>query len=326
LFLDLTIFNYYDIMQIDGGNMDCIFGVDIGGTEIKIGKFYQEQLILKTTIKTDVSNNGKNIFPDLFRKLDELKGEDTIVGIGVGVPGPVVNGEVEGAQNLGWKNLKAEEIIREYYPNVIARVLNDANAAAIGEMAAGSAKQFHDFVFVTLGTGIGGGIVINNKLFEGNNGSAGEIGHTRVAENKQRKCNCGLYDCVERYASATGVVITANELRVGRETKLNECEVTSKNIFSLAKENDEVALLAVNIMIEKLAWALASTASVFNPEAFVIGGGVSKAGTFLIDNLRKKFKEVCYQNLVDTKFVLASLGNDAGIYGMNYEIRKQLSN
>ncbi|MDD4689300.1 MAG: ROK family protein, partial [Eubacteriales bacterium] len=189
--------------------MNCIFGIDVGGTEIKIGKFYHDQLVLKDKIKTDLSSDGKNIFPDLFRKIDELLGEDTMLGIGVGVPGPVVKGVVYGAQNLGWKVMEAEKIILGHYPNVVARVLNDANAAAIGEMSAGSARRFRDFIFVTIGTGIGGGVVINGELYEGNNGSTGEIGHLRVAEGNLRKCNCGLYDCCERYASATGLVLTA---------------------------------------------------------------------------------------------------------------------
>jgi glucokinase len=304
--------------------MDCIFGIDIGGTEIKIGKFYQDKLVLKTSIRTDVSNNGENIFPDIFTKIEELLSGDRLLGIGIGVPGPVVRGVVRGAQNLGWDYVEAEKMLRKRYPDLLVRVINDANAAAIGEMAAGSASRFQNFVLVTLGTGIGGGVVINGELYEGFTGSAGEIGHLPVATDHQRLCNCGLYDCNERYASATGLILTAEKLRKGRNTILNDGELNAKNIFAAAKAGDEVALEAVELMTDKLAIALASVAATINPEAFVIGGGVSKAGDFLLERLREKFQKFCFQELRATEFVLASLGNDAGIYGASYEIRKRL--
>ncbi|NLW49057.1 MAG: ROK family protein [Firmicutes bacterium] len=304
--------------------MNCIFGIDIGGTEIKIGKFYQDKLVLKTSIRTDVSNNGVNIFPDIFTKIEELLDGDQLLGIGVGVPGPVVKGVVRGAQNLGWGNVEAEKLLQEHYPGIIVRVINDANAAAIGEMAIGSARRFRNFVFVTLGTGIGGGVVINGELYEGFTGSAGEIGHLPVATGKKRLCNCGLYDCHERYASATGLVYSAEEMRKGKKTILNDIELNAKNIFDAAKAGDEVALAAVDFMVEKMAIALSTVAATINPEAFVIGGGVSKAGDFLLTKIRRKFQELCFMELRGTEFVLASLGNDAGIYGAAYEIRKRM--
>lgn len=301
--------------------MNCIFGIDIGGTEIKIGKFHQDKLVLKTSIKTDVTDQGKRILADVFKKIDELSKGDRIVGIGVGVPGPVVKGVVNGCQNLGWGVVEAEALIKARYPDARVRVLNDANVAAIGEMAAGSAQKYRDFVMVTLGTGIGGGIVINGEVYEGATGAGGEIGHMQISQDKQRRCNCGRYDCFENYSSATGIVTTALELMKDKETKLHDTEVTSKNIFDLAKAGDEVALAAVNHMVDALAVTLGNIASVLNPEAFVIGGGVSKAGSFLLDKLVTKFREIAFYPVANTEFVLASLGNDAGIYGAAYVVR-----
>lgn len=302
--------------------MSCIFGIDIGGTEIKIGKFHQDELLFKTSIKTDVSDGGKRILADIFNKIEELSQGETIEGIGVGVPGPVVKGVVNCAKNLGWGEVAAEAIIKERYPEAKVRVLNDANVAAIGEMAAGSARKYRNFVFVTLGTGIGSGIVIDGEILEGSSGAGGEIGHIQVANGMKRKCNCGKYDCFERYASATGIVLTASELMAGKETRLHEVELTSKNIFDLAKEGDEVALAVVEKTVDTLAVTLANIAAVFNPEAFIIGGGVSKAGNFLLNKISSKFREVCFYAVIGTEFALASLGNDAGIYGAAYVARK----
>lgn len=305
--------------------MDCIFGIDIGGTDIKIGKFYNDELIYKTSIKTDRENNGLNILNDIFNKIDELLEGDALVGLGFGVPGPVKNNTKVSAKNLGWENLNVHDLVSKKYPNVTLAILNDANAAALGEMANGGAIDYHSFLFITLGTGIGGGLIIDDELIEGDTGSAGEIGHIRVGFNNERLCPCGLYDCVEQFASATGIVKTANILRIGRETKLNEVEVTSKNIFDYAKLGDVVALEAVNSLIEKLATALAAITNTVNPEAIVVGGGVSKSGDFLIERLEKRFNELCFFAVRGTKFALAKLGNDAGMYGLNYNVRKKLN-
>ncbi|HHZ12150.1 MAG TPA: ROK family protein [Acholeplasmataceae bacterium] len=295
--------------------MNCVFGIDIGGTEVKIGKFRDGELVLKTSIKTDTSDGGRRILTDVFQKIEELSLGEKITGIGIGVPGPVTKGVVNGAQNLGWGRVEAEALIRERYPEARVKVLNDANAAAIGEMAAGSASRYRDFVFVTLGTGIGGGIVIGGEVLEGTTGAGGEIGHMQVAYDKKRLCNCGNYDCFERYASATGLVITAKELAEGRKTRLHEVGFSAKTIFDLAKDGDEVAGEAVDMMVDTLAKALANIAAVLNPEAFIIGGGVSKAGDFLLDKLAKRFREVCFFAVRETEFALARLGNDAGIFG-----------
>ncbi|MDD3999556.1 MAG: ROK family protein, partial [Bacilli bacterium] len=187
--------------------------------------------------------------------------------------------------------------------------------------AVGSAQKYRNFVFVTLGTGIGGGIVLNGEVLEGENGAAGEIGHMQVAYDNKRRCNCGRYGCHERYASATGLVLTAKELMIGKKTILQGVELSSKVIFDFAKAGDAVALQAVEMMVDTLGRTLANIAAVLNPEAFVIGGGVSKAGTFLLEKVQDKFQKYCFYTLKDTKFELASLGNDAGIYGTSYAVR-----
>lgn len=303
--------------------MKCTIGVDIGGTDVKIGKFYEEELKEKVIIKTNKIDKGSNILKEVFEAIDLLVGKDELIGVGFGIPGPVVRGHILGSENLGWGRFDVQSEIEKHFKNIDIAVLNDANAATVGEMAYGGGKNYKNFVLVTLGTGVGGGVFINGKLVEGVSGSAGEIGHLKVNTGNIRRCNCGLYDCLEQYSSATGVVITANELRIGRNTKLNEIEIDSENIFNLAKAGDEVALEVVDEMVHKLSLGLSIVASVINPEAFVIGGGVSKAGDFLIERLKKKFYTYAFYTIEDTDFVLAELGNEAGIYGANYAVRNK---
>lgn len=303
--------------------MKCTIGVDIGGTDVKIGKFYGEKLIKKSIIRTNKENKGSNILKEVFAAIDSIIGLDQLEGVGFGIPGPVVKGHILSSENLGWGRFDVEGEIKKHFKNVDIAVLNDANAATVGEMAYGGGKNFKSFVLVTLGTGVGGGVFINGKLVEGISGSAGEIGHLKVNTGNIRRCKCGLYDCLEQYASATGVVITANELRIGRNTKLNDIVITSESIFNLAKDGDEVALEVVDEMVHKLSLGLSIVSSVINPEAFVLGGGVSKAGDFLIDKLKKKFYTYAFYTIENTDFVLAELGNEAGIYGANYAVRNK---
>ncbi|HHU56563.1 MAG TPA: ROK family protein [Acholeplasmataceae bacterium] len=306
--------------------MKCILGIDIGGTKIKIGKFIESELVEIVEMHTNTTNRGEHILDEVYAKVDELVGEDELIAIGIGVPGPVVDGVVLGAHNLGWgrKDIRAEVLKR--YPNIKCTVLNDANAATLGEMAFGGGRGYKDFVFITLGTGIGGGIVINNELIEGSTGSCGEIGHIRVGFHNHRKCNCGLYDCVEQYASATGIVKTAKEFIIGRRTRLHDVEeLTSKTIFDIAKDGDYIANEIVNDMVEKFATALSQIANTINPQAFVIGGGVSKAGSFLLNKLEKRFNELAFFSVRGVNFELAKLGNKAGMYGNFYRVGLELN-
>ena len=308
--------------------MDCIIGIDVGGTSVKIGKFYNGKLIEDIAIPTDTTNKGANIIPSIIETVKTFATNDQIIGIGVGLPGPVVEGNLLAAHNLGLENLDAQQVFEEAFPTVCVRITNDANAATLGEQKKGGGMGYRDLVFVTLGTGIGGGVIIQDHLLEGYSGSAGEIGHVRVDFQNKRKCTCGLYDCVEEYASATGIVKTALEkiAQFQIQTLLTQEVLTSKYIFECAKKGDILALQVVEDMVEKLATALSQIANTINPEAFVIGGGVSKAGDFLLDRLQKRFMELAFFSVRDTKFHLAKLGSDAGMYGCCALIEEVLGN
>ncbi len=303
------------------------FGVDIGGTTVKLGCFDAEGILIdKWEIPTRKENGGENILPDVVKaieaKLDEMsvsKGE--LIGVGIGVPGPVFeDGTVNACVNLGWGVFNVVDKVRELIglPELEVKVGNDANVAALGEMFKGSGEGFKNLVMVTLGTGVGGGVILDGKILTGTSGGAGEIGHMPVGVDEEEACSCGKKGCLEQYASATGIVKVAKKILAAcdTDTPLRSMEsFTAKDVVDLAKENDEVAVNVMETLGEYLGRALASIACVVNPKAIVIGGGVSKAGQYLIDVIEKHFKEHVFGPCSDVKFVIASLGNDAGIYG-----------
>ena len=300
------------------------FGVDVGGTTVKMGFFETDgRLIDKWEITTDTADNGKAVLPDIAKASDNKLAQEGISksdveGVGIGVPGPVRgDGVVNGCVNLGWGVINvAEELGR--LTGLTVKVGNDANVAALGEMWQGGARGSKDVIMVTLGTGVGGGIIVDGHVVAGFNGAGGEIGHVTVNNDEIEPCNCGQYGCLEQYASATGIVRMAKRklAKTGDETSLrNFAELTAKDIFDEAKNGDSVALGLVDELGEILGSALSNIACVTNPEVIVIGGGVSKAGQILLDTIRKHFKETSFHACRDTRFELASLGNDAGIYG-----------
>lgn len=300
------------------------FGVDVGGTTVKMGFFETDgRLIDKWEITTDTADNGKAVLPDIAKAIDNKLAQEGISksdveGVGIGVPGPVRgDGVVNGCVNLGWGVINvAEELGR--LTGLTVKVGNDANVAALGEMWQGGARGSKDVIMVTLGTGVGGGIIVDGHVVAGFNGAGGEIGHVTVNNDEIEPCNCGQYGCLEQYASATGIVRMAKRklAKTGDETSLrNFAELTAKDIFDEAKNGDSVALGLVDELGEILGSALSNIACVTNPEVIVIGGGVSKAGQILLDTIRKHFKETSFHACRDTRFELASLGNDAGIYG-----------
>ena len=300
------------------------FGVDIGGTTIKMGFFETNGKMLdRWEIKTNTESNGASILEDVARAVDtklaqESISKDEVQGIGIGVPGPVkTDGTVNKCVNLGWGVINVAEQLQGL-SGLSVKVGNDANVAALGEMWQGGGKGHRDVVMVTLGTGVGGGIIIDGKMVAGATGAGGEIGHIMVNEDEIELCGCGKCGCLEQYASATGIVRMAKrKLAITtEETSLKAlAEVTAKDIFDAAKEGDVVALELVDELGRILGTALANIACVVNPEIFVIGGGVSKAGNILIDNVKKNFVERTFHACRETKFALASLGNDAGMYG-----------
>lgn len=300
------------------------FGVDIGGTTCKIGFFETSgKLIDKWEIKTNTENNGESILSDVAKAVDnklaqEGISKDDVQGIGVGVPGPVDSeGVVHRCVNLGWGVVDVANELGTL-TGMKVEVGNDANVAALGEMWQGGAKGCKDVVMVTLGTGVGGGIIVNGKVVAGFNGAGGEIGHITVNHDEIEACNCGQYGCLEQYTSATGIVRVAKRklAKTTEETSLRTFEpLTAKDVFDEAKAGDEVALGLVDEVCGILGSTLSNIACVVNPEVIVIGGGVSKAGDILIENIQKHYIETAFLSCRDTKFALAGLGNDAGMYG-----------
>ncbi|AQR96748.1 ROK family glucokinase [Clostridium saccharoperbutylacetonicum] len=300
------------------------FGIDIGGTTIKMGLFKVDgSLIEKWEVDTRREENGKYILIDIAKEINdklEEKGiqKNDVVGVGLGVPGPVgSDGTVLKCVNLGWGIFNVEETLSELI-DLPVKAGNDANVAALGEMWQGGGKGYKNVVMVTLGTGVGGGIIIDGNIISGTNGAVGEIGHIKVVKNETETCGCGKKGCLEQYASATGIVKEAKKLLNSKERPSllrNYSEITAKLIFDAAKEGDELANILVEDLGEKLGGTLASVSCVCDPEVFVIGGGVSKAGMILINVIRKHFIEKAFHACEGTKFELAKLGNDAGIYG-----------
>lgn len=300
------------------------FGVDVGGTTIKMGFFETSgKLLDKWEIKTDTEDGGKSILSDIAQAIDNKLAQEGISksdvqGIGIGVPGPVrSDGVVNGCVNLGWGVVNVAESLSSL-TGLAVKVGNDANVAALGEMWQGGAKGSRDVVMVTLGTGVGGGIIVDGKIVAGFNGAGGEIGHITVNNDEIEPCNCGQYGCLEQYTSATGIVRMAKRklAKTSEATSLrNFAELTAKDIFDEAKAGDEIALNLVDEVGEILGAALSNLACVVNPEIIVIGGGVSKAGSILIDTIQKHYIETSFHACRSTTFALASLGNDAGMYG-----------
>lgn len=300
------------------------FGVDVGGTTIKMGFFETDgKLLDKWEIKTDTTNGGENILSDIAKSIDNKLAQEGISksdvqGIGVGVPGPVNSkGVVLKCVNLGWGVFNVEEALSNL-TGLMVKAGNDANVAALGEMWQGAGKGSEDMIMVTLGTGVGGGIIVDGKVIAGANGAGGEIGHITVNEDEIEACNCGQYGCLEQYASATGIVRMAKRklAKTDAQTSLTSVdELSAKAIFDEAKSDDAVAVELVEELGKILGGALSNIAVVTNPEVIVIGGGVSKAGQILIDTIQKHFTESVFHACKETRFVLAGLGNDAGMYG-----------
>lgn len=300
------------------------FGIDVGGTTIKFGWFQTDgKLLEKWEIPTRTWNHGVHIIPDaaneILHKMKERGVSKTEVqGVGIGVPGPVNDaGEVSGAVNLHWgyKHLVHE---LENLLGLPVKAGNDANVAALGEMWQGAAKGSRNLIMVTLGTGVGGGIIVNGRIIAGAHGAAGEIGHACVEPEEKEMCNCGNHGCLEQMAAATGIARLANkELERSTDESILRTadQVTAKTVFDAYKENDALAIRVVNQFASYLGNALAVFACVVDPERIVIGGGVSKAGEVLTKVLEPYYRRDAFPACKDVPIVLAALGNDAGIYG-----------
>jgi len=300
------------------------FGVDIGGTTVKIGFFETNGTMLdKWEIKTNTANGGEAILGDIKASIEEKMAavgitRDDVQGVGMGVPGPVTaEGVVKKCANLGWGEFNVQETATELF-GMTVKAGNDANVASLGEMWMGGGKGYDNVVMVTLGTGVGAGVIIGGKMVHGTNGAGGEVGHMKVDETETEVCGCGKTGCLEQYTSATGVVrLTKRGLAAGNvETSLTKLdEITCKDVFDAARDGDAFACGIVEKFGQVLGGTLANVAAVVDPQVFVIGGGVSKAGQILIDVVVKYFKAKAFHACENTQFALASLGNDAGMYG-----------
>lgn len=300
------------------------FGVDVGGTTCKLGLFLADGTLLdKWEIPTNTRDNGSSILEDIATAIEGKMAEKDVtktdvLGIGIGVPGPVLpDGTVRKCVNLGWGVINVSQIL-SHRLNLPVHAGNDANVAALGEMWRGGGMGHENVVMITLGTGVGGGIIQNGKILPGSAGSAGEIGHMKVRDDEMEPCGCGKYGCLEQYVSATGIVRMARK-RLETDstpTALRDLpKVTAKDVADQAKAGDKVAVDLMEELGRMLGTAAANVACVVNPEMIVIGGGVSKAGPILLDAIEKNFKARAFHACEDTKFALATLGNDAGIYG-----------
>lgn len=300
------------------------FGVDIGGTTVKLGLFRTDGTLLdKWEIPTRTEDDGAHILLDVAEAIKGKIAEKAIdpsdvQGIGVGVPGPVTpEGIVRKCVNLGWGVFNVEDTLSEL-TGYLVKAGNDANVAALGEMWQGAGKGSENIVMVTLGTGVGGGVIIGGHVVAGATGAGGEIGHIPVNAQETETCGCGKTGCLEQYASATGVVrLTKRALEASDQPSSlrSLTEVTAKDTFDAAKAGDALALEVIEQFGEILGRALAAIACVINPEVFVIGGGVSKAGTIITDVVAKYYVPNAFHACREAQFKLAELGNDAGIYG-----------
>ncbi|MED0688062.1 ROK family glucokinase [Anoxybacillus ayderensis] len=307
-----------------------LVGVDLGGTTVKLAfvNMYGE-IICKWEIPTDKSEQGKHItthiakaIDEKLRELDELK--ERLVGIGIGAPGPVnmATGDIYEAVNLGWKNFPLKDRL-EMETGLPVVVDNDANIAAIGEMWKGAGDGAKNLILVTLGTGVGGGVIVNGQIVHGTNGAGGEIGHITSIPEGGAPCNCGKTGCLETIASATGIVRIATERlqQTDERSRLRDVwnetgAITAKDVFDAAKENDAFALQIVDEVTFHLGLALANLANGLNPEKIVIGGGVSKAGDLLAQTVARHFKRFAFPRVAEAAdIVIATLGNDAGVIG-----------
>lgn len=296
--------------------MAYYIGVDIGGTSVKLGSFDMEgKLLDKWEIRTRKENDGAEILPDIAASIRE-KVQGTIEGIGIGVPGPIKeDGTVLKCANLGWGVFNVAEELEKLTGVKNIAVGNDANVAGLGEMWQGGGRGFQNIVMVTLGTGVGGGIIMNGKIVSGSMGAAGEIGHIKVEDNETDLCGCGNSGCLEQYASATGIVRLANKYMRQDSAIAGYPSLSAKKVFDHAKDGDEYCLEIIEKFGKYLGTALSNIACVIDPEAIVIGGGVSRAGQIILDIVEKWYNEKSMFALKNKQFRLAELGNDAGIYG-----------
>lgn len=297
-----------------------VMGIDIGGTSIKLALFDVTGLMLdQWSIPTNIANAGSEIPAEIVDSIKERMSQNNqdlaeVLGIGIGVPGPVTDQVVKRAVNLGWTDFPLKQMI-ENSLNIPVVLLNDANAAALGELWKGSTEQVRNIVFVTVGTGVGGGIIVDGKIVNGEHSSGGEIGHIPVQAEEERICGCGNINCLECYGSANGMIKTLN-LLADKSVVSN-----TKELFALTQQNDPRAKEALKITVDYLGRAIAGIINTLDPEEIVIGGGVSEAGTLFLSPLKDAIERYAFPQIAGNfRLRKAILGNEAGMYGAAYQV------
>ncbi|MBR7122698.1 MAG: ROK family glucokinase [Oscillospiraceae bacterium] len=300
------------------------FGVDVGGTTVKLAYFAEDGTLLdKWELPTRTAEGGRAILPDIAASVEAYLQRRSIprrqiMGIGIGVPGPVrSDGTVNRCINLGWGVFNIEKELSRLtgFP---VKAGNDATLAALGECWKGGGQGYDTMVFATLGTGVGGGIVIGGKVLYGTHGAGGEIGHMVINRKERQACGCGNRGCVEQYCSATGIVRLAKEYLENCDTPSllrNVENLTCKAVFDAAAAGDSPAKEILEQVYAYLGEFLANICNVIDPEAVVLGGGVSKAGIPLLEGVQRHFQKHVFHAVAPVHFALATLGNDAGTYG-----------
>lgn len=305
--------------------MKYVFGADIGGTTVKLGLFTADGALLeKWEIPTVIAEEGRVVLRDIASAINDCIerhriSREEVLGIGAGIPGPVrADGIVNRCVNLGWGVFDVNEALSEVTGFPVASA-NDANVAALGEYWMGGGKGHNDMIFITLGTGVGGAIIADGRMVAGAHGAGGELGHMVIRPDEPEVCACGRRGCVQQYVSATGIVRVVKmwlDAHPDVESPMRDAEkLTAKVIFDCAAAGDEAANAALEDVYDAFGFFLAASCTVTDPEAVVIGGGVSRAGQPLLDGARKGFLKYALYANQDIQFALAELGNDAGIYG-----------
>ena len=303
------------------------FGIDLGGTTAKVGLFTTSGALLeKWEVPTNTANKGEKILPNLAAAIQDKMAQagikpEQVEGVGIGVPGPVQEASIVPivCANLGgWGQQNVAAQLSGLLDGLKVMVGNDANVAALGEIWMGTAKGCRSAVMVTLGTGVGGGVIVNGKVIDGAHGAGGEIGHITVNRHETATCGCGKRGCLEQYSSATGVVRCMKKLleeNPDTPCVLRGTDFAAKDVFDAAREGDALAAREVDEMADTLGLALSIIAETTDPEIFLVGGGVARAGDVLFNPLIAHYKEYAFRSCKETPIKQASLGNDAGIYG-----------
>lgn len=304
--------------------MKYAIGADVGGTTVKLGLFAEdENLLEKWEIPTDLSDSGDHVLPDVACSINDIlrgkgiSGTD-VLGVGFGIPGAIQpDGIVNKCVNLGWGVRNITEEFKKL-SGLETFVGNDGNVAALGEVWKGGGKGYRNAVLLTLGTGVGGGVIIGSRILTGAFGAAGEIGHIPMAENEEERCGCGKKGCLEQYSSANGLVRVAGRLLAASDQNSmlrNLKKITAKEVCDAARAGDKLAQASIRFSMGLLGKAMASIAAVVDPEVFIIGGGLSKSGDLLLNPIREAYRQYAFHASRNTPILLAELGNDAGIYG-----------